>query len=1045
MLSVESLPVDQGHAADGTEAHILQLPSTAGWVATGFRVEAGQSVSVIARGTVTVRSRSLLHRDLEVEAGPEGTYLFGDDVLDARFPLPAAGSGPAPCYGIIGRVDDGPVFPVGRHKSWTAKRSGMLWLSLNDDDPTDNSGSFHVQISRVPAEQPVRRETVIPATAAEGRPLPGCSVVVFYMDGLRPDIIHEMAALGHLPHISRLFVEGGTWPAAAFTGFPSDTITSNGTMWTGCFSDRHGLKGQVRFSRRTLRSESYLEPLGPSRSSRVLSPQGFDRLMHNARRGTISMARGHEASEQWSQTHVSEIDPVYAHLRRNGSDWATGVLPLMTDVPPLLWTRSMVRSAPYFQSHEAWQHIDDANAHYAVSHLLPRKSPVTVIWLPETDSVSHKLNRGQFGVTRRTIAQADRLIGRVVRELEATGRLNQTYLMLVSDHGHHGGRSQHLSNFDLASDVFFRPREITPQGQWTGGGLGMSVRQHRQWNRHPEDPASAFVFMDGDSDGAARIFLPRGHFHSGQWQGPTQPATMFRYAVRPDRPPVNLVEQLSRVQAEQQDGSLAHPIDLVLLRLADDQMLISTADRGAAVVTRRRNAVNRWEYRYQVVTSLTPREDGTVDWQPVPQPQVDPLGLLALYPAQLLARFHGELEWLELTAETEYPDSVVALTRHMLWDEELRFRAEEYAPDLVVTARRGWYFGGHGSPGTMHGYPFRDAMQATLFVSGPNIRQGAQLLEYCRLADLTPTILEMAGIPADPEHFDGRALRRLYRTEPDTSTAERPVYWDEVDLAAWHPLRYSPRPVSPLLPVTVNRPDSPLDLNNLAYNLVTVGDINVTRLFDDVLFPLSPVRRPLTTAVDRSEEWVRSRSADWISGTAGVLDLSLLAIADYSPTSLGNIERALSLIDWVQGRGTEAGERAGTLVGRDQIPGQGPINRGVDRAQWGFREGYRTGQRLVMQLLDETLINGLENSTDRAVNRFRQHPAEIIRPASADFALPVPEARVVGPIARKSADQPGSGPTENSEPVGRVTVPGTRNVSEPTGRATVRGTLRTRY
>ncbi len=58
----------------------------------------------------------------------------------------------------------------------------------------------------------------------------------------------------------------------AFTGFPSDTITSNGTMWTGCFSDRHGLKGQVSFSRRTLESKSYLDPMGPSRSARHVGP-----------------------------------------------------------------------------------------------------------------------------------------------------------------------------------------------------------------------------------------------------------------------------------------------------------------------------------------------------------------------------------------------------------------------------------------------------------------------------------------------------------------------------------------------------------------------------------------------------------------------------------------------------------------------------------------------------------------------------------------------------------------------------------------------------
>ena len=1053
VLTTEAFPsAGISQVGDTTESYSLELPSTAGWLPTGFTVEAGQAVSVVARGTVTVRRQPLLDRGLPVEVGPEGTYLFGDDVAEERFPLPAAGRGPAPCYGLIGRIGDGPAFPVGRRKSWTADRGGMLWLSLNDHDFSDNSGSLHVEVRAVAGEHPVRYEQTVLPTAEPGRPVPGCSVVVFYMDGLRPDIVLEMAALGHIPHISKLFVEGGPWPAAAFTGFPSDTITSNGTMWTGCFSDRHGLKGQVRFSRRTLRSQSYLEPLGPSRSSRVLAPQGFDRLMYNATRQSMALVRGREASERWSQAQVTDAQPVYARLRSEGTNWATGILPLMTEVPPLLWTRSLVRTAPYFSSHEAWKHIDNANAHYAVTHLLPQKSPVTVIWLPETDSVSHKLSRGQFGVTRRTIAEADRLIGQVVHELEATGRLDRTYLLLVSDHGHHGGRRSHLQHFDLASDLFYRPREVTPDGRWTGGGLGMSVRQHRQWNRHPEDPSSAFVFIDGDSDGAARLFLPRDHFHSGRWQGPGRPATLLRYPVRAGRAPVNLVEQLCRVQAAREDGTLASPVDLVLLRLTDHQVLISTADRGAAVITRRRNSGNRWEYSYQPVTGVAPREDGTVAWEPAAAPKRDPLGLLATFPVETLASWHDELQWLDMTAETDYPDGVVALARHMLWDEQLAWRAAEYEPDLVVTARRGWYFGSRGSPGTMHGYPFRDAMQATLFVSGPNVRRGARLQEYCRLADLTPTILEMAGIAVDPEEFDGRPLRRLYQTEPAAQANRRPVYWGDVDLAAWGALRYSPRPVSPLAPVSVDRPGSRFDLNNMAYNLVTVGDLSVTRLFDDVLFPLSPVPRPLTTAVDRTETWVRTRRADWLAEASGILDLSRLAVADYSPTSIGNLERVSSLLDWVQGRGTVSGERLARLAERPALPGARAANQGVDRLQWGVREGYRSGQKMLMQVLDELLLNQIENTASRSINRFRQQPAEIVRPA-----VPLNPVPAVFPVA---GQQPAWHPApsgkfvEKQQEAGRVTLKAHRSAAQqaretpedlPAGRTTLRGTLRTRY
>ena len=139
----------------------------------------------------------------------------------------------------------------------------------------------------------------MPIDSTPGRAVPGCSVVVFYLDGLRPDVIREMASMGHLPNINRLFVEGGVWMQNAFTGFPSDTITSNGTMWTGCFSDRHGLKGQVSFSRRTLESKSYLDPMGPSRSARQLAPQGLDRFMQETGAASVHVIDGDEASRRY--------------------------------------------------------------------------------------------------------------------------------------------------------------------------------------------------------------------------------------------------------------------------------------------------------------------------------------------------------------------------------------------------------------------------------------------------------------------------------------------------------------------------------------------------------------------------------------------------------------------------------------------------------------------------------------------------------------------------------------------------------------------------
>ena len=211
---------------------------------------------------------------------------------------------------------------------------------------SDNTGAFVAHIEKSPAVQPMAYEDFVPIDVTPGAPVRGCSVVVFYIDGLRPDVVKEMAAMGHLPNINRLFIEGGVWMSNAFTGFPSDTITSNGTMWTGCFSDRHGLKGQVSFSRRTLESKSYLDLMGPSRSARQLAPQGLDRLLTEAGKAGVQTIEGEEASRRWIARKTTGVPPIYEHLRHNGTDWATGAVPVMSDFPPVPFSRSLTKYVP---------------------------------------------------------------------------------------------------------------------------------------------------------------------------------------------------------------------------------------------------------------------------------------------------------------------------------------------------------------------------------------------------------------------------------------------------------------------------------------------------------------------------------------------------------------------------------------------------------------------------------------------------------------------------------------------------------------------------
>ncbi len=954
----------------------IVVPGNRGWVNTGVQVVAGQPITISAGGKVVVGKTRRRGSD---EVDPAGTYFFSDSVVDEPFPLPSAAQGPAPCYALIGRIDNGEPFVIGRQKSWTASQTGTLWLGVNDFDVSDNVGQFYAEISHPKKIQPVSHEEIATAGSSPGSPVPGCSVVVIYVDGLRPDVVREMAALGHIPNMNRLFVEQGAWLSNAFTAFPSDTITSNGTMWTGCFSDRHGLKGQVRFSRTKLESESYLDPLGPSRSARLLQPQGLDYAVNRTQEESRRILFGADESRQWKAANTTGIPPIYAHLRNHGGDWSTGILPIMTDIPPLLWTRSMAREMPYFHSQKAWQYIDNANTHYAVKELLQRRDPVTIIWLPETDSVSHKQCRGQFGMTRRTIAKADLCIGEIVSELRAQRRLDKTYLFLVSDHGHHGGRTTHLSHFDIANELIYKPREMTRDGRWVGGGLGLSVRQHRSWNRHRGDGRRNFVFVDGDSDGVARLFLPKNNYHSGDWTGPNAPAKLFSYPISKSMMPLNVVESICATKAVHGNGQVTNPIDLVLLKLTDHSIMIATLDRGYAVIDRKKDENQKWVYRYQPVQNIRPMQNGVVMYDVVQSPKVDPLRLLETIQPELLKYYHSERAWLAGTAQAPYPDSVVTLTRHLLWQENLTARENEFAPDLVVTARPGWYFGTKSSPGTMHGYPLADAMRASWFVTGPGIRRGARVERPCRLVDLTPTILDIVGLDVEELNLDGEPVRSIYEPEITVTRATtQPVYWQDVDLAAWNRIGYTPLDESRHKPFTINRPDSAFDLNNIAYNALTIGELSLFRMFDDVVSPLAGDDEHLTTTVERVEQQGRHVEQGWVAEGVQAINVSGVTLGDYSPTSLGNMKRVDGAVDWVQNRVLAADHQIARPLGREHLPGATVFHGAIDGTQNGFWEAYRFAQRVLIEVLDESILSGLEDRTDGLVNGLRRQPAETL-------------------------------------------------------------------
>ena len=121
----------------------VRVKAIAGWVDTKVWVEAGQRVSIKAKGiarTAPVKTHP------KSKSGPAGqTWGLGCS-LHAAAPQPCALNG-APYGALVGRIGSGAPFLIGASKTFIASSSGYLRLAVNDNliFYNDNKGGFSIQ------------------------------------------------------------------------------------------------------------------------------------------------------------------------------------------------------------------------------------------------------------------------------------------------------------------------------------------------------------------------------------------------------------------------------------------------------------------------------------------------------------------------------------------------------------------------------------------------------------------------------------------------------------------------------------------------------------------------------------------------------------------------------------------------------------------------------------------------------------------------------------------------------------------------------------
>jgi hypothetical protein len=132
-------PTDQVRDRMPEELNIV-VAGTSRATDTNLDVRAGDQITFTASGRVIAGRRI-------GEVGPEGGRTSGFGAIIGTRPVPAAGAG-----ALIGyiRTPDGQIsqaFLIGSQLTMTAPVDGRLYLAINDDDYSDNGGSFNVRVS----------------------------------------------------------------------------------------------------------------------------------------------------------------------------------------------------------------------------------------------------------------------------------------------------------------------------------------------------------------------------------------------------------------------------------------------------------------------------------------------------------------------------------------------------------------------------------------------------------------------------------------------------------------------------------------------------------------------------------------------------------------------------------------------------------------------------------------------------------------------------------------------------------------------------------
>ena len=502
------------------------------------------------------------------------------------------------------------------------------------------------------------------------------SAIVFFVDGVNSAVFDRMLAEGRLPNIRTYFVDRGLYARRCVANVPSVTLANETSFVTGLFPGRHGITGINWFDRDRLFWRDYEE---------VNQKNTLD--------------GDYTALTIFERLADATTFSLFFQAHRGATKFAEN------------WTSA---GPPYFLG---WYHLVDRISLWrfdlvAEAARAKGEFPVfTIAYLLAPDMEGYR-SGVSCAVYEQALEHADAHIGRILRDIEAAGRLEKTVIALASDHG----------MMDVARHW--------PIAGFLRDTVGLAMPLHafaddvslgfRRWYYQR---SSCVLSGSGDRYWAVYLRKPRPAAPDGgdakadafeDWHVRPSAEDLRAYPTRDGRR-VDLIQTLRDAEA----------VDVVAYRAGPDRVHVVTK---AGTVELARAAPGSRDVSYRAVQGD------------------DPLGYAAALPPDMLTgKPQTPQAWLEASAETEYPDLV---------PQVMAYFDARCAGDIAVFAAPGWdftrkYKAGHGG--------LRPAeMYTVLLMAGPGVPHD-QPAAPVRAVDAVPTLLGLLGRPV-PTDLDGRDL-----------------------------------------------------------------------------------------------------------------------------------------------------------------------------------------------------------------------------------------------------------------------------------------------